>query len=117
MPHDKECIEGSARADRLRGEYESSWPNYCRTCDSWGVLQYEENLGPDGRYWPYTFTDPCPDCSDKGICPRCGQDSGLEWVEDDGTPCPNCGWNWGNDEGDTIEPEWECWCTGLTRWE
>lgn len=59
--------------------------------------------------------EPCPDCADKFRCPRCGERSFFETIDDvevgiddfNDAKCHNCGWT--IEDGGLIE-EPECIC-------
>ena len=58
----------------------------CERCGGSGFITYEDDpSGLPGRFL-MTFTEPCPDCLDKGLCPECG--TALAWDD----KCPGCGW-------------------------
>lgn len=66
----------------------------CKTCGGSGEIGYTENQSPlgSGEYWPMYMTDVCPDCVEKGICPRC--DIKMDFNnEKDCHICPKCGYN------------------------
>jgi hypothetical protein len=49
-------------------------PYECRTCFGTGIIAYTENMAPDGEgYWPMTIYVDCPACLQRGLCPKCGQ--------------------------------------------
>jgi hypothetical protein len=48
--------------------------------------------------------DPCRECTEECICPRCGSRDALD--EDGNGPCQVCGFNF--DDG--CPPAWECTC-------
>lgn len=58
-------------------QYESNYPNYCRTCSGKGVLN---SSAP--------FFNDCKDCLEKKHCPQCG-----EYAPVDTCICAKCGWN------------------------
>jgi len=94
--HTEQCLANTKAED----EWRAKWPNHCKTCGAWGV-----QVTP-GCSVPYGSTsaqlpddvDPCPDCEEKNLCPRCGTervwhdddnaDNGFDGYHDD---CPNCG--------------------------
>jgi ribosomal protein L37E len=63
-----------------REEYEKEWLNHCRHCGGFGYFHIAQT-----RWEPEDY-DTCPNCTEKGICARCGKPS----IDDDGN-CPNCG--------------------------
>lgn len=70
--------------------WERQWPNHCKTCEGHGVFTgtTKVDFGPGGL----PDADPCHDCTEKGICARCGE-PGLDRETGEG-PCTNCGWNY-----------------------
>lgn len=114
LEHDDRCKRDVEKYEKAVAEFENRWPNYCRHCGAHGETSYSENLAPhgSGRMWMYEFHEPC-NCSEDGICPRCGaswpQEDIVKIIEEQ-LPCPHCGWNWGENEGDTAPYEPECLC-------
>lgn len=64
----------------------------CQRCNGTGWLFYEDDPSPAGVSLSpgmMTFIDPCPDCMEKGICPKCG--GVLGEADDDGNcKCTAC---------------------------
>ena len=56
-----------------RQTFTTRFPNYCRTCQGWGILKNPPRVAD------------C-ECLRAGICPRCA--TKLENYR-----CPDCGWN------------------------
>lgn len=105
--HTPRCVElqNSAAAYRILN------PDHCATCHGWGFL----NMGHDiVEFWgAMTSTpdlrEPCSDCADKGLCPRCGKVAEL-WAgkfDEETLPCVYCGFEYEVTDG---EPERECEC-------
>lgn len=69
--------EKNAAEHRERIRYKNTYPNFCRTCQGWGLLK-----DPHGR-----FKD-CEECITKGRCPRCGENA-LDKM----ATCSKCGWH------------------------
>ncbi len=67
-----------------------------------------------------TDIEPCEQCTEKGLCPRCGA---KVWAINDDeipeTPCSQCGWDWDKNEGDVMPQPYECACYELAAqaWE
>ena len=80
--------------------FKAQWPKVCMKCGGLGGFEYMFKPAPGPGY--LMDFEPCPECSDKGICPRCGTENYEEWVQDE-VPCPVCSWNWGENEGDCIQ--------------
>lgn len=111
----------TARAfnELARVAYATKYPSYCQHCGGWGGSVYSYDPSPAGVSLSsgcmYDW-EPCPECLEKGICPRCGtqHDPDSEWwAEPSG--CPSCGWT--EDDGtewhrqtDGMPPPWECYC-------
>lgn len=101
MEHTADCREMFAAAEAYRSEWVAKWLDYCRKCDGVGFIEYS------GTYWEPPDVDCCPDCTDKGVCPRCGKQA---WSETDCVdfPCRHCGWN--PEEPDVCPEVPECTC-------
>lgn len=97
--------------------YKAKWPNYCEECGGWGghVSYYDPSPSGIGLSPGYMMDyDPCAECLEQDICPRCGfktPDIFVEGEYEDYYQCPKCGWKEG-DEGIPQEPPWppECTC-------
>jgi hypothetical protein len=89
-PHTLECIARTVQSRREQEAWTSLWPDYCKTCNGQGV--FTEAFDPHSGGSSLELTDPCPDCTGKGICARCGQ-PGLDKDTGQG-PCSCCGWNY-----------------------
>lgn len=66
----------------------------CKTCNGTGGIDSVINGAPygSGHYWPMDYGEPCPDCVEMGICPRC--ETEMKEVDDSGSyRCPKCGWD------------------------
>ena len=72
----------------------------CRTCHGTGQVTYSVNQSPlgSGEYWPMMMYDPCPNCIEKGKCPKCGYYNGFE-NQDSPLKCVKCGWDEDKTEG------------------
>jgi hypothetical protein len=114
--HEHSCVKSTIRSLIRRAAYKRAWPNYCQFCEGAGEYHWMENRAPWGECWMTSEYDICDECIGKGVCPRCGQDvpaqEGFEvWGEECPlTPCPHCGWNWGETEGDVLDAQSECYC-------
>ena len=107
-----QCKAQQARWKIVTAEYETAWPSYCRKCDGQGGHGYYYDPSPagvslsSGQMFDY---DPCPECVEKGICPRCGN---QVWTEDDFgsdlVTCSACGWK--EEDPDAAPEQPECWC-------
>jgi hypothetical protein len=89
--------EDARRIEAEAAEYEKQWPNHCRTCGGWGEHRHSFDPSPDGvSLGAGSMEDavPCPDCAEKGLCPRC-----MHIVEPDEIFCPSCGCDQERPEG------------------
>ncbi len=116
--HTHQCVAGTA----LERQWKTAWPDHCGTCNGEGVKVYYENQSPlgSGLQWLERLTEPCDDCtgSDSPHCPRCGKPAPAAWDDGDEVPCPECGWQWGENPDDSC-PTTECgcyWYTDLEGW-
>lgn len=108
--HKWRCAEMADDDAYKRLFYIRRFPKYCTHCDGTGMLTYEDDPSPAGvglSPGTMTFEDPCPECVEKGICPRCGNmawpDDDVEWPQ----PCKFCNW----EEGvPGVPPEERCRC-------
>lgn len=65
----------------------------CKTCGGTGGIDVLENGAPYGAgYWPMQTGEPCPDCVEKEICPRCDRKMNLNET-DYSLKCPKCGYD------------------------
>lgn len=102
MEHSAECIARQAELEKRQAEYRAKWPNFCETCNAEGGIGYDYDPSPAGLSLGsghMTDYDPCPDCVEKGICPRYGKEVWTEedWESGDPVICPGCGWYKEND--------------------
>ena len=113
MTHNNNCVQVNAEWIEATKVYKETWTNYCRVCGGNGgsVSHYDPSSSGISLAAGYLIEyEPCHECSEKGICPRCGLD-GLTSEErgDESTgdgPCTICGWN--QDPGLCDAPG--CWC-------
>ncbi len=91
--HSKECLAVNMGIKRIHDEWVASWPKYCQTCVGTGELVYPGDCVPYGSTTARLpdNVEPCPDCTEKGICARCG--GMLADAENGNGPCLVCGWN------------------------
>ena len=112
MKHTDWCIQTHADYEHAIKRYDRRWPEHCTNCHASGVITWQEDPSPSGvglSPGTMTFADPCPDCLEKGACPRCGNNNGHGWCIGEMEPCPACGWS--EDDIDGHAPtEPECWC-------
>lgn len=107
--HTDKCIAGDAVYIAAKGTaYRALWPHYCCKCGGRGGFSFYEDVVGDGGPRMPTY-DPCPECSEKGVCPRCGKEVPEDWYEAE-QPCPHCKWNWGKNPDDEYPEYDECEC-------
>lgn len=64
----------------------------CEYCAGTGYIVYKDDPSPagvslsPGSMW---YSDSCPKCLERGLCPRCG----AELVDGEWSICPSCGWD------------------------
>jgi hypothetical protein len=87
----------------LRQAWADRWPHYCRTCEGWGIIQWDENQAPlgSGHRWMETITEACDVCLGSGKCPRCGHEEAFDSASEE--TCPYCEWDLNGDAG--MPPE------------
>lgn len=103
MEHTAKCTAYTLAIQRAIEHFAELHPHYCRTCLGEGALNYMEDVcGDGGPRMP--MSDPCPDCTEIGKCPLCGQMT----LDEDCEKCSNCKWTYLTNE---ICPEpYECYC-------
>lgn len=114
--HTETCLANQAKVEADRAVYALQWPNYCRVCDGWGIQMFSYDPSPSGVslgsgcFWE---VEPCFDCYENSVCPRCGNDLFPDQSLED-TPCLHCGFKEG-DEGMPRHTECDCWTMELDR--
>ena len=116
IKHSPECTKAFEEAEKARAEYRQKWPNFCKNCSGWGGSYSTYDPSPAGVSLGSGFMydyEPCGDCLEKGICPRCGKESkrmkkAMEEGTDDFT-CEHCGWS-EEEKTEGMPEEPECWC-------
>ncbi|MHA2066250.1 MAG: hypothetical protein ACXABY_17900 [Candidatus Thorarchaeota archaeon] len=99
--------------------YIKQWPDYCKECNGWGGQTSTYDPSPAGiSLSPGYMTDydPCGECVEKDICPRCAEKS-VKLIEHDEKgdhyACLECKWVEQEDEGCPLDPpdspECDCW--------
>jgi hypothetical protein len=75
----------------------------CKTCNGTGGITSTINGAPHGAgYWSMDYEEPCPDCVEKEICPKC--DSKMIYDEDTATDrCQVCGYDESTGEVDITK--------------
>lgn len=112
MTCDDRCIKDQAKWRTALHTYVSAWPLHCKTCEGVGGIVYR--YSPAGvSLAPGTMQgfDPCPDCIEEGVCPRCGEVVFSEeaWDAAGEVTCPDCGWNSETPAACPEQPECLCW--------
>ena len=95
MPeHTEECLRQQGQARQAQEEYKTAWPYYCRMCNAEGGYHGTEMVTNDPYPMYTTYFDPCPVCMEHGRCPRCGESTFGEEIDESGEyKCVKCGWN------------------------
>lgn len=117
--HTTECAARLERTEKARAEWKARWPNACPACEgAGGVIAICDPSPrdvislPPGWMTEFEFCDTCQ-CGDEVRCPRCeAVIADWEQFQDQQTPCPHCGWDWGNGADDVCPPddrECACW--------
>ena len=111
--HTAQCQRQHVLLQVERAQYAARWPNHCRKCHGEGFTWYTYDPSPAGVALSPGYLedyDPCPDCVEKGICPRCGEQvwTAESWDSGDPVICPRCGWE--EAKPDSMPPEAECYC-------
>ena len=64
----------------------------CKTCEGTGGITSTINGALFGAgYWPMDYGEPCPDCVEKGLCPRC--ETKMNELDSGTYRCLKCGWD------------------------
>lgn len=103
-----QCIENTKRYEKLLAEWTERWPKHCKNCAGWGGFSSSFDPSPAGvslSSGTMEDAEPCPECTEKGVCARCGA-KGLNPETGEG-PCSLCGWDY--DDGEPSKPECFCW--------
>ena len=111
VEHTEGCLQQGAEIEKLRQEYAAKWPGYCKKCEGCGAFSTQYDPSPAGvSLGPGSMMDcdPCPECAEKELCPRCGGPMPYDDDQPD-KPCASCGWN-GYEETPGMPPEHECYC-------
>lgn len=118
IEHTKQCKEWERKYQEQVAQFESAHPQHCHRCGGWGGHASRGCSVPYGSTWvslPDEW-DTCPDCTDKGLCPWCGE--ALDVVVSelyDLFKCPHCGWDEENPDGLPEPPECFCWDTEYSK--
>lgn len=101
VTHTDACLALVVSCKATRSAWIAQYPRYCRTCTGFGgraILNYPNE--------PDDFLA-CPDCLERGICPRCGAADANPDAPLDGKPiCQVCGWSY----DDSLPFVAECYC-------
>lgn len=103
MRHLESCVRNAVSTREKREEYNDNYPMYCEGCEGWGgtitvsdpYLSTTPDLGDNS-----VEVDNCPDCIERGKCPRCGSGyASYEYSDDFDDSCSFCGFVLGVTEG------------------
>ena len=114
--HHKTCIDAHENWEDQVSQYKHDYPNYCKSCNGWGGNYSRYDPSPSGISLGSGYMldyEPCEDCVEKGICPRCGKvsDNIITALSDgDCGVCEHCGWSMEETHVDGIPDEPECYC-------
>lgn len=107
--HTPECDKWRAAMEAWKVQ----WPVHCPTCHGWGVVYTEGDWVPYGSTQIQTpgGNDPCPQCAEAGLCPRCMQPVRVS-EEFPFFTCIHCGYVASPDEKRNTPgcPQFECYC-------
>lgn len=109
--HKLSCLSRRV-ADAL---YVQAWPDHCQTCGGTGIACYSYDPSPAGvslSAGSMTDCDPCSDCEEKGLCPRCKFPRVWDEVLESHLACSACGFYNGPDEQHWTpgRPMIDCYC-------
>lgn len=111
VEHSAECKAAYADWERRFAEFEAKYPNYCQFCGGHGghISYYDPSpAGMSlGSGWMLDY-EPCPECIEKGICPRCGAKFDGDPECDDFDVCDECGFSAETPDDAPEEPECLC---------
>lgn len=113
--HTFDCSIRTASRELERRTYLMLWPHRCDTCKGEGYEWISYDPSPAGVALPPGYLidqDPCIDCLDIGICPRCATSHVEEPVHyamlvEDGI-CFTCDWD--SQFAKSEPPPYECAC-------
>lgn len=114
--HRESCTKAFEKYNADVQKYEQKYPKYCKKCEGWGGKWTKFDPSPPGvalapgYMWDF---DPCPDCVDQGICPRCQKTLDMD-MREEFFICHDCGWtDEDNGEDYGIPPYPQCHCEFL----
>jgi hypothetical protein len=109
--HTEECKRKTSEREALRARYGQEWPAHCLHCEGWGVFAVSVSLSSG----LLTELVPCPECVERGRCPRCAQETLSE--ENEYGHCSACGWTSGAEGiSEGMPPVYECTCYEPDEW-
>ena len=114
--HHPECQKVIDDTEKIRKAWEKKWPDHCKKCHGYGGFYDYYDPSPagiclaSGRMVDF---EPCQECYEKGLCPRCGKDNNIGDAEEFGV-CKFCGWD--EKEPDGLMDQAECFCIHMEDW-
>lgn len=103
----------NAQIKAKNAEFELKHPHYCKSCEGTGFYETRDSVEFWGAMVSMSGSEPCPNCTEKGLCPLCGEkpfgdddDAFNEWL-DSQNPCPRCGGVLGQDYLIEYDYDWE----------
>lgn len=107
IKHSTECQAAMTARTNETVAYLRAWPDHCRRCHGWGGFHSTYDPSPDSGLSPGSMADfdTCPDCYDKGLCPRC---LAPRTDDHDDAHCQACSWDEWTD-GCPEPAECCCW--------
>lgn len=114
--HLKDCVQAQEKWDKEKKQFEATFQDYCQTCGGRGGHSYRYDPSPRGvSLSPGYMEDwePCPDCVENGVCPRCRTE--LKEYSDQWR-CSRCEWTdnphtvVGHELASGMPEQPECWC-------
>lgn len=87
MGHSESCLKRMREALEDQRRWEKHNPNHCKACRGCGGTWHEGEAANPGDSSVRTdgWSEPCPECVGRGICPTCGV--AKRW------PCYACGFD------------------------
>jgi hypothetical protein len=114
MKHSEYCNDAQASYKKEAEAFKKKHPNYCESCNGWGVSFSTYDPSPSGvslSQGSMIDCDTCPSCVDENLCPLCmtpttplfGHDGNLN-------VCSTCNWSEEDETHEGLSDEPECHC-------